>query len=108
MPKGSPEFIQALNEALAEEIASTIQYLWDHILARGPESLPVADLFKRLSMVEMKHAYAVAERIDLLGGVPTTKIGAIVIGGDLQKMLNDNLKLEYEAIEIYRRLVKQA
>ena len=108
MPKASPQFIDALNEALTEELASVIQYLWDHILARGLESPAISDMFKELSMIEMKHAYALAERIDLLGGVPTTAVGPIKIGGDLQKMLSDNLQAEYDAIDIYKRLVKQA
>ena len=108
MPKASPKLIAALNEALTEELASVIQYLWDHILARGLESPAIAEMFKELSMVEMKHAYALAERIDLLGGVPTTAVGPIKIGGDLRGMVDDNLKLEYDAIEMYRKLVKMA
>jgi bacterioferritin len=108
MPKASSEFIDALNEALTEELASIIQYLWDHILARGLESPAIADMFKELSMIEMNHAYMIAERIDLLGGLPTTTIGPIKIGGDLRKMLDDNLKLEYDAIAMYEKLVKMA
>jgi bacterioferritin len=108
MPKASPQFIEALNEALSEELASIIQYLWDHILARGLESPAIAEMFKGLSMVEMRHAYSIAERIDLLGGVPTTAVGPIKIGGDLKKMVDDNLRLEYDAIEMYRKLVKMA
>ena len=108
MPKASPKFIEALNEALTEELASIIQYLWDHILARGLESPGIAGMFKDLSMVEMRHAYSIAERIDLLGGVPTTAVGPIKIGGDLRKMVDDNLKLEYDAIEMYKKLVKMA
>ena len=108
MPKASPKFIEALNEALTEELASIIQYLWDHILARGMESPAIAEMFKGLSMIEMKHAYSIAERIDLLGGVPTTSVGPIKIGGDLRKMVDDNLKLEYDAIEMYKNLVKMA
>ena len=108
MPKASPKFIEALNEALTEELASIIQYLWDHILARGMDSPPIAEMFKGLSMIEMKHAYTLAERIDLLGGVPTTSVGPIKIGGTLRKMLQDNLKLEYDAIEMYKRLIEMA
>src|SRR3989304_249129 len=108
MPKASPKFIEALNEALTEELASIIQYLWDHILARGMESPGIADMFKGLSMVEMKHAYPLAERIDLLGGVPTTAVGPIKIGGTLRNMLQDNLKPEDAAIEMYKRLIHRA
>ena len=108
MPRASQKLIEAMNEALTEELASVIQYLWDHILARGMESPAISDMFKEISMVEMKHAYALAERIDLLGGVPTTAVGPIKIGGDLRKMVDDNLKLEYDAIEMYKKLVKMA
>lgn len=108
MPKASDEFIDALNEALTEELASIIQYLWDHILLKGMESPYIADLFKELSMIEMNHAYTLAERIDLIGGLPTTTIGPIKIGGDAKKMLQDNLELEYEAVDMYRKLVKMA
>lgn len=37
------------------------QHPWDHILARGLESLPIAEMFKSLSIIEMKHAYMRAE-----------------------------------------------
>jgi len=32
----------------------------------------------------------------------------IAVGGDLRKMVDDNLKLEYDAIEMYKKLVKMA
>jgi len=107
-PKASEKFLQMLNEALAEEMASIFQYMWDHILARGMDSLAIAEKFKELAMTEMRHAYMLAERIDLLGGTPTTQVGPIKIGGDLEKMVRDNLQLEYEAIDMYRRLIEQA
>ena len=108
MPKASQGFLDALNEALSEEMASAIQYLWHHIQARGLESAAIADMFKELAMVEMRHGYALAERIDLLGGAPTTAIGPIKVGGGLRKMLQDDHQAEVEAIDMYRRLIKQA
>src|SRR3972149_12041659 len=108
MPKGSKELLDAMNEALSEELASIIQYLYHHIQARGMDSAAISEVFKELSMVEMNHAYKLAERIDLLGGAPTTAIGPIRLGGDLKKMLDDNLQAEYEAIEMYKRLVALA
>ena len=108
MPKASKELLAALNDALSEELASTIQYMWQHVRARGLESAAIADVFKEISMVEMDHAYRVAERIDLLGGIPTTAVGAVKVDGDLRRMLEDDLKAENEAVEIYRNLVKLA
>lgn len=108
MPKASKELLTALNDALSEELASTIQYMWQHVRARGLESAAIADVFKEISMVEMDHAYRVAERIDLIGGVPTTAVGPIKMDGDLRRMLEDDLKAENEAVDIYRNLVKLA
>jgi bacterioferritin len=108
MPKVSKKFMDALNNALSEELASTIQYMWQHVRARGLQSPAIADMFKEISMVEMDHAYRVAERIDLLGGVPTTAVGRVKVDGDLRQMLEDDLKAENEVVEAYRKLVKMA
>jgi len=107
MPKGSKGLIEAMNNALSEELASIIQYLWHHIQARGINSAAIAERFKSISMVEMKHAELIAERIDLLGGRPTTALDAISPGGhgDIPRMLRDNVKAEDKAIEMYRELV---
>jgi bacterioferritin len=110
MPKGSKKLLDAMNEALSEELASTIQYLWHHIQARGINSAAIADVFKKTAMVEMKHAEMIAERIDLLGGTPTTALDAISPGahGDVARMLKDNVKAEEKAVAAYRALVKMA
>jgi bacterioferritin len=110
MPRASKELLDTMNEALSEELASIIQYLWHHIQARGMHSAAIAEKFKAVSMVEMKHAERIAERIDLLGGVPTTAIDAITPGahGDVGRMLRDNLEAERKAVEMYRKLVAMA
>jgi bacterioferritin len=110
MPKGSKKLLDALNEGLSEELASIIQYLWHHIQARGLHSAAIAERFKSISMVEMKHAERIAERIDLLGGTPTTALDAITPGthGDVARLLKDNLAAEKKAVEMYRTLVQIA
>jgi bacterioferritin len=110
MPKVSEDFLDALNEGLSEELASIIQYLWHHIQARGMQSAAIAEEFKAISMVEMKHAERIAERIDLLGGKPTTSLDAITPGahGNVGQMLRDNLAAEEKAVAMYTKLVKTA
>jgi bacterioferritin len=110
MPKGSKKLVDAMNNALSEELASIVQYLWHHIQARGINSAAIAERFKSISMVEMEHAERIAERIDLLGGQPTTALDAIAPGthGDVSRMLDDNLKAEEKAVEMYRELVRIA
>jgi bacterioferritin (cytochrome b1) len=53
-------------------------------------------------MDEMRHAYAFAERIDLLGGDLTVELHPIKVGGGLERMIRDDLRGEYAAIEMYR------
>ncbi len=110
MPKPNKELLAAMNEALSEELASIIQYLWNHIQARGINSAAIAERFKSISMVEMKHAERIAERIDLLGGRPTIAVDAISPGahGDVARMLRDNLEAEEKAVAMYRNLVAMA
>ncbi|MDP3768092.1 MAG: ferritin-like domain-containing protein [Dehalococcoidia bacterium] len=110
MPKGSKRLLDAMNDALSEELASIVQYLWHHIQARGIHSAAIAGRFKSVAMVEMKHAELIAERIDLLGGQPTTALDAISPGthGDVKRMLEDNLTAEQKAVDMYRRLLQMA
>jgi bacterioferritin len=108
MPKGSKELLAAMNEAVSDELASIIQYMYHHIMGRGLASPAVLDMFKAHAMDEMGHAYALAERIDLLGGEPTTAVGPIKVGGDLTKMVRDDLDGEYRAIDMYKGYIKLA
>ena len=56
----------------------------------------------------MKHAEAFAERLDLLGGVPTTTPDPIVVRETLTQMLEDNIKAEDVAIALYREAIRLA
>ena len=75
-------------------------------MATGIQSAEVVDIFKEVAIEEMKHAEEFAERLDYLGGVPTTKPSPIVTGGSLEKMLQDDLKAEEEAIALYKKGIK--
>ena len=108
MPKGSRQLLEALNEALSDEYAAIIQYMVHHVMGRGLASPAVAEMFKAHAMDEMRHAYALIERIDLLGGEPAITVGPITVGGDLKKMVQDDLEGEYRAQEMYRRYIKLA
>ena len=108
MPKASKRLLDALNEDLAYELAALTQYMWHHAMGQGLEFPAISDLFKGFSIQEMKHAEALAERIDLLGGVPTTKPKEIKVGGNLKKMLQDDLAGEHTAIDLYTRHIALA
>lgn len=100
------EILDLLNQALRDELGAIFQYMWHHFQGEGIESPPVRDLFREAAMDEMKHAEALAERITTLGGVPTHQPGPIKFGGDLRKMMRDDLASEEEAIEFYRKAAR--
>jgi bacterioferritin len=108
MPKGAKELIDALNQDLSYELAAVIQYMWHHVMASGVESPAIIDRFRLFAMDEMRHAEMVAERIDLLGGIPTTELQAVQVGGALEKMIRDDIAGEELAIRMYKEHIKLA
>lgn len=104
----SEKLLEMLNQAIARELQVSIQYIWHHVMARGMRSPEIKDRLKTIAIQEMKHAEEIAERLDYLGGVPTTKPSPIKVGGSLREMLQDDAKAEEEAIALYRQIIKQA
>jgi bacterioferritin len=98
--------IDVLNRSIARELQVSVQYMWHHVMAVGLASPAIKEIFKDVAIEEMKHIEAFAERLDQLGGVPTTVPSPIMVGGDLKKMISDDRKAEIEAVEMYRDAVK--
>jgi len=105
MPEKNQALLDALNEAIAEELTAITQYMWHHVMAVGLDSPPASEVFRKASIQEMVHAEDLAERLNYLGGVPTTKPHEIKVGGDLRTMLQQDLKLENDAIAMYKRMI---
>jgi len=103
---GKEALLEILNQSIAREITVSIQYMWHHVMAIGLQSAEVEEIFRKTAIEEMKHAEKFAERLDYLGGVPTTKPAPIVTGGKVEKMLQDNMKAEEEAITMYKKAIK--
>jgi len=98
----SKELINLLNKAIARELQVSVQYVWQHVLWRGVKGFAVKDELRNISIQEMKHAEAFAERLDYLGGVPTTKPDPIIVGNTLKEMIEQDKKDEEIAIELYK------
>lgn len=97
-----------LNQAVARELQVSIQYMWQHILAKGIKGHMVKDMFKKIAITEMKHAEEIAERLAYLGGNPTTKPSPIFVGNKLEEMIKLDVRAEEEAIELYKEIIKVA
>jgi len=100
------KIIDALNEDRAYELAAITQYMGHHYSAEGIESPAIIEIFKETAIDEMKHAESLGERIDYLGGEPTITPTKIETGGDIKKMMQDDLQAEYGAIERYKKHIK--
>ena len=103
--KPSAGLLDLLNQAIAREIQVSVQYMWQHVLWKGVKGYAVKDAFKMTAITEMKHAEAIAERLNYLGGVPTTKPTPIFIGATLKQMIETDKKDEEVAIAMYRKII---
>jgi len=98
----SEKLKKMLNDAIAREIQVSVQYMWQHVQWAGPEHFAVSEKLKEIAVQEMKHAEKIAERLWYLGGVPTTKPAPINVGGSLWEMIDNDIKAEVEAIDMYK------
>jgi len=96
------KLIDELNKGVAREITAIIQYSYHHVMAEGMESPALSEMFEKVALEEMEHLEQFSERINYLGGIPTTKPNPIKVGGTLEQMVQDDLELEYQAIRLYK------
>jgi len=96
------KLIDELNKGVAREITAIVQYSYHHVMATGLESPAISEMFEKTALDEMRHLEEFSDRINYLGGVPTTKPNPIKVGGTLKQMIQDDLENEYEAIRLYK------
>jgi bacterioferritin len=104
--KPSKELMDLLNQAIAREIQVTVQYMWQHVLWKGVKGFAVKDALKKIAIEEMKHAEAIAERLNYLGGIPTTRPTPIFVGDTLKEMITQDKKDEEGAIALYKKIIE--
>ena len=104
----SQKLLELLNKCIARELQVSIQYMWQHVQVTGIEGALVKDTFKEIAIAEMKHAEALAERLDYLDGVPTTKPDPVFVGGSLIEMLTQDERNEEEVIILYKQAIQVA
>lgn len=104
----SKKLLELLNRSIARELQVTVQYMWQHVLWSGVKGFAVKDEIKKIAIAEMKHAEAIAERLNYLGEKPTTKPDPIFVGGTLKAMLTQDRKDEQLAIKLYKEVIEVA
>jgi bacterioferritin len=107
--KGNAEVIKGLNEALGEELTAINQYFLHAEMCENWGYDKLAELDKKQSIDEMKHAEELIERILFLEGAPSMNNSQkLNIGKTVPDMLKNDLRLEVAAVAMYNRLINMA
>ncbi|RDD34560.1 Bacterioferritin [Wolbachia endosymbiont of Cylisticus convexus] len=109
------EIVEHLNKLLTHELTSVRQYLLHSAILKDRKINRFAEKMKNELNEELEHANRLAERILLLKGMPnfqdTNKISKYegkFTKGTIQKILEDNLKLEEEGIKGIKEAISVA
>jgi bacterioferritin len=107
--QGNPKVIDALNEALHEELTAINQYFLHAEMCENWHYNRLGELIKKESIGEMKHAEAIIERILFLDGTPNlTKPMTLTVGKNVKEQIESDLKLEIEAVAMYNQFAELA
>jgi bacterioferritin len=106
--KASTTLTDLMQKAVARELQVSVQYMWQHVMAKGLASAEIAEAFEKVAITEMKHTEKIAERLFYFDVVPTTKPTHLTIVSSLTEMLEVDAKAEEEAIDLYKQIIKQA
>jgi bacterioferritin len=106
--KASAQLLDMLNTAISRELQVSIQYMWQHVQWSGVKGFAVQGELEKIAITEMKHAESIAERLFYLGGIPTTTPSPIHVGTSLKEMIDQDIKDEEGAINLYRQILDKA
>ena len=102
------ELIEGLNRDLAEELGTIVRYVQQAAQARGALGHELRELLLREVADEVRHAQFLADKISILGGVPTVQPAAFEETTDARRMVEIDIAKEKEAVASYVARCKQA
>jgi len=102
------QLIDALNDDLADEFASAIQYVNHAALITGASFMAVQRELLIHATEEMQHATMLADQIATLGGKPTTNLAKVETSDDSEEMLRQDLAGEKSAVARYKERIRAA
>ena len=107
--RGNPKVIGELNAALKEELTAISQYFLHAEMCENWKYSKLADYIKKQSIDEMKHAEVLIERILFLDGTPNlTELLHLKVGQNVREQIDNDLKLELAAVEMYNNSIRIA
>lgn len=102
------QMIDLLNEDIAEEFASAIQYINHAALITGARFSSIQKELLIHATEEMQHATTLADQVAFLGGKPATNIAAVHTSDDSEEMLRQDLAGEQDAVKRYKARIRAA
>jgi bacterioferritin len=107
--QGNPDVIARLQLALKEELTAISQYFLHAEMCENWKYEKLAKFIKKQSIDEMKHAEELIERILFLEGTPNlTELMPLNVGQNVKAQLENDLKLELHAVQMYNESVQVA
>lgn len=107
--KGDPEIIEMLNEVLTAELTAINQYFIHSKMAEDWGHHTLAKHSYDESIDEMRHADSVIARILFLEGVPNMqRYFKVRVGKDVKEQMENDLALEYEAIQRLNQAIQMS
>ena len=107
--QGNSDVIARLQLALTEELTAISQYFLHAEMCENWKYEKLSKFIKKQSIDEMKHAEALIERILFLEGSPNlTELMTLTVGSNVKAQLENDLKLEVNAVKMYNESVQIA
>jgi bacterioferritin len=104
--KARAEVLDVLAKMLAEELVALNQYMLHAEMQENWGYLGLSKQIRKLSIVEMKHAEALMERILFLEGMPNlSDFPKLNVGKDVRQQLQNDLALEQRAVSAYNEAI---
>lgn len=107
--QGNPKVLAQLQQALKEELTAINQYFLHAEMCENWGYKKLGNFIKKQSIDEMKHAEEIIERILFLDGIPNmTELMQLNIGQNVKAQIENDHKLEVNAVGMYNEAVKVA
>ena len=102
--KGDKRVLDVLNDVLTAELTTVNQYFLAARMLKNWGLHRLAAYYRKESIDEMKHAESLIDRILFLEGHPNLQhVAPLMIGQNIKEVLECDLRVEYNARDLYTR-----